>query len=343
MKIGLVGYQGSGKSTLFEWVTAVKPDPALSHASQSAMAAVPEPRVEQLCAIYKPKKITLASLELVDTAGLSRTHEGNAAKLGLIREAGCLVLVVGAYERGRDPLADLATFEEDLLLADLEIVSGRVERLRESVKKGRPNRDAEMAELAALEPISTALESGKPLHSVNLTEDQIKATRSFRLLTEKPRLVIFNVADDETEPQKLLAKVPQGVTALAVPVGLELELERMTPEDREAFRAEMGIAGYDRASLIRALLDVSGQMLYFTAGEKEVRTWMFRKGGSALEAAGNIHTDLARGFIRAETMSVADLVRLGGEREIKAAGLVRQEPKDYVIQDGDIVNIKFSV
>ena len=148
MKIGIVGYQAAGKGTLFTWLTGVAADPALAHAGQSAMAAVPEPRVEPLCAIYKPKKVTLASLELFDTPGLSRTHEGNAARLGLIREAGCLVLVVAAYSEA-DPLNELNSFEEDLLLADMEIVSGRIDRLRESVKKPRPTRDQELAELAA--------------------------------------------------------------------------------------------------------------------------------------------------------------------------------------------------
>ncbi len=138
MKIGLIGYQGSGKSSLFEWLTGIKADPALSHASQSAMAAVPDVRVEPLCGIYTPKKITLASLELVDTAGLNRTHEGNAARLGLIREAGAVVVVVAAFDRSADPVADLRRLDEDLLLADLQIVSGRVERLRESTKKPRP-------------------------------------------------------------------------------------------------------------------------------------------------------------------------------------------------------------
>ncbi len=346
MKIGLIGYQGSGKSTLFEWLTGAKPDPALAHSSQSAMAPVPEPRVEALSAIYHPKKITLASIELVDTAGLSRTHEGNATRLAQIREAGCLVLVVAGFERGGNPVADAAGFDEDFLLADLEIVSGRVERLRESVKKPRPNRDQELAELAALEPLLAALESGKSALDAGMTEDQLKVTRSFRLLTEKPKIVLVNVADDEENPQRFvdeLAALKPPVRGVAVPAGLELELARMSPEDRAAFRAEMGIAGFDRDALLRTLLEASGQMLYFTAGEKEVRTWMFRKGGTALEAAANIHTDLARGFIRAEVMRCQDLVRLGSEREIKAHGLVRQEPKDYVIQDDDILNIRFSV
>ncbi len=346
MKIGLIGYQGSGKSTLFEWLTGVPPDPALAHASQSAMATVPDVRVEALCKIYSPKKITLAALELVDTAGLSRTHEGNAARLAQIREAGCLVLVVGAHQRDAKALTDVDSFAEDFLLADMEIVSGRVERLRESTKKPRPGRDQELAELAALEPLLSALESGTPLSDVGMNEEQLKVTRSFRLLTEKPKFVVFNAADDDDNPQRLLDELANRtppLRAAAVPVGLELELARMNPSERVAFREEMGVGGYDRDALIRTLMDVSGQMIYFTAGEKEVRTWMLRQGGTALEAAANIHTDLARGFIRAEVMTCEDLIRLGSEREIKAHGLVRQEPKDYVIQDGDILNIRFSV
>jgi ribosome-binding ATPase len=346
MKIGLIGYQGSGKSTVFEWLTGAKPDPALAHASQSAMAPVPDPRVDSLSQVYHPKKITLASIELVDTAGLSRSHEGNATRLAQIREAGCLVLVVGAFERGSNPLADAASFDEDFLLADLEIVSGRVERLRESVKKPRPNRDAELAELAALEPLLATLENGQPLDAAQMSDEQLKVTRSFRLLTEKPKLVLVNVADDEADPERFVAQLTARtppIRAVAVAAGLELELARMSPDDRSAFRAEMGIEGHDRDALIRTLLDVSGQMIYFTAGEKEVRTWMLRQGGTALEAAANIHTDLARGFIRAEVIKCADLVRLGSEREIKAHSLLRQEPKDYVVQDDDILNIRFSV
>lgn len=342
MKIGLVGYQGSGKSTLFEWLTGVAADPAVAHLGQSAMAPVPDGRVQPLCDIYHPKKVTLAALELVDTPGLARSHEGNAARLGIIREAGSLVLVVAAFDKS-DPAADLRSFAEDALLADLEIVAGRVQRLRESVKKPRPNREQEQAELAALEQVQAALEAGQPLASAGMTDEQLKATRSFRLLSEKPMLVLLNTADDDDDPQRFAAAMPPGQRWLAVRVGLERELARMSPDERADFEREMGLAGSRRDEVLRTLLDVSGQMLYFTAGEKEVRTWMLRQGGTALEAAANIHTDLARGFIRAETMQCDDLIRLGSEREIKAAGLVRQEPKDYVIRDGDILNIKFSV
>ncbi len=306
------------------------------------MAPVPDDRIEPLCGIYKPKKVTMASLELVDTPGLSRTHEGNAARLGLIREASCLVMVVPAFD-GSNPLAEMKSFAEDTLLADLEIVSGRVERLRESVKKPRPNREQEQEELAALETVLTALEAGQPLQASQMSDDQLKATRSFRLMSEKARLVLINAADDDMKLDRFGKALPDGTPVLAVRVGLERELTRMTPEDRAAFEAEMGLSGSRRDEVLRTIMEVSGQMLYFTAGEKEVRTWMLRKGGTALEAAGNIHTDLARGFIRAEVMTCTDLMRLGSEREIKAQNLNRQEPKDYVVRDGDILNIKFSV
>jgi len=343
MRIGLVGYQGSGKSTLFAWLTGVVPDPAQAHTGQTAMAAVPEARVEPLCQIYRPKKITLASLELMDTPGLARSHEGNAARLALIREAGCLVLVVAAFA-GSDPLVDLKTFEEDLLLADLEIVTGRVEKLRELVKKPRPTREQDQAELALLEPLLASLESAQALRELSLNDEQRKAISSFRLLTQKPRLIVVNLADDgDLDPAPYRAKLGAAESVVAVRVGLEYELSRMNAEERAEFEAELGMTGSRRDDLLRTLLDVSGQFLYFTAGEKEVRTWMLHKGGTALEAADNIHSDLARGFIRAETMKADDLIRLGSEREVKAKNLVRQEPKDYVVQEADVLHVKFSV
>jgi hypothetical protein len=342
MKIGLVGYQRSGKSLLFEWLTGIPADPSLSHTLHSAMATVIDDRVPQLCEIYSPKKVTHAALELIDTPGLSRTHEGNAARLSLIREAGCLVQVVAAFD-GSDPKSDLSRFEEDLVLADLEIVTGRIERLHEAIKKPRPNREEQQAELEAIQPLLAMLESGKPLTELKITKEQEKATRSFQLLTQKRRMAIVNTVDDESQPERFTALSSPTMPVLAVPIGLEAELARMSPDERAEFRAEMGVDSYDRDGLIRNIMHQSGQMLFFTAGEKEVRTWMIKQGATAVEAADSIHSDLARGFIRAETMSCADLVRLGGEREIKAHGLMRQEPKDYVIQDGDILNIRFSV
>ncbi len=355
MKIGIVGYQGSGKSTLFHWLTGVKPDPSLAHVSQSAMAPIPDERIQPLCDIYHPKKVTMAALEIVDTPGLSRTHEGNAARLALIREAGCLLLTVAAFG-GADPLVDLRTFEEDLLLADLDIVTGRVQRLEESVKKPRPKdqREAEENELAALNILQATLEAGKHAREAALSEEQWKFTRAFRLLTEKPKMVLVNLADDDPPekfqpPAEIQSAAPtaavdrSSVAWGTVPLRLEMDLAAMSPEDRHAFEQEFGLQRVDRDHIIRQIMLASGQMIYFTAGDKEVRTWILRIGGTALEAAENIHTDLARGFIRAEVMRCEDLLRLGSEREIKAHNLLRQEPKDYVVVDGDILHIKFSV
>jgi ribosome-binding ATPase YchF (GTP1/OBG family) len=308
------------------------------------MAQVHEPRLDQLAEVYHPKKITRASLEIVDTPGLSRTHEGNAARLALIREAGCLVLVVAAFD-GSNPIEVLRSFDEDLMLADLEILTGRVARVEEAVKKPLPRQEREklLHEEEVLKLVIAGMESGKPLREDDLSDEQRAVTRAFRLLSEKPRMVIVNTADDEEDPGRFLENAPDDVPMVAVPAGLELELARMSPEDRAEFEAEMGVGGTDRDALIRSIMNASGQMLFFTAGEKEVRSWMITQGATALDAAAGIHTDLARGFIRAETIRCEDLLRLGSEREVKAAGLMRSEPKDYVIQDGDMLHIRFSV
>ena len=303
------------------------------------MCVVPEARVADLCKIYTPKKITLASVEIVDTPGLSRDHEGSAQKLATIREAGCLLVVVQGFG-GADPAADLQNFEDDLLIADLDIVSGRAERLRDALRKPRPNREEQQAELEGLEPLLKELEEGRSLRSYKYTPEQKKATKSFQLFAEKPRMIIFNLADDETTFDRFAKLAPEGAQSVAFSFTLQNDLAAMAEDERATFCEEMGVKPFDRDQLIRDIMHASGQMLFFTAGEKEVRTWMIRQGGTALEAAHGIHSDLAKGFIRAETMTCADLVRLGSEREIKAAGLVRQEPKDYVIRDGDVINIK---
>src|SRR5262245_9113827 len=341
MKIGIVGYQGSGKSTLFHWLTGIAPDPSLAHTTQSAMATIPDARVASLAHIYKPKKITQAALEIVDTPGLSRTHEGSAQKLATIREAGALVVVVAAFG-GTDAAADLRNFDDDLLIADLDILSGRVERLKDQLRKPRANKEKDQEELDLLTPLLAELEAGKSLLSYPLTAEPRKAIKSFQLFSQNPRWLVINTADDEGQPERFGSLAPEDTELFGFSISLQMDLAAMSRAERQEFCREMHVTPADRDHLIRRIMHASGQMIFFTAGEKEVRTWLIRQGGTALEAAGGIHTDLARGFIRSETMSVADIVRLGSEREIKAAGLMRQEPKDYVIQDGDIINIKHS-
>ena len=344
MKIGLVGYQGSGKSTLFEWFTGVAADASLAHSGQSAMATIPEPRLAQLTEVYHPKKVHDAAFEMVDTPGLGRDHQGNAARLALIREAGCLVVVVGVFDSS-DALADVRSFDEDLMLADMEVLSGRIVRLEQAMSKPVPRHEREQLqhEEDTLKLVLAAMEGGKPLREGDMTDEQLRVTRSFRLLSEKPRLVIVNTADDEEHPERFTAVATPELRVLALPAGLELELARMSPQDRAEFEEEMGVGGTDRDRLLRTMLEVSGHMLFFTASEKEVRAWLLPSGSTAVEAADSIHTDLARGFIRAEVMTVSDLVRLGSEREVKAQHLLRQEPKDYVVADDDILHIRFNV
>ena len=345
MKIGLIGYQGSGKSTLFHWLTGQEPDPAQTHTGQSAMAEIPEPRIDQLVEIYHPKKITRASIEIVDTPGLDRSsHEGNAQRLAMIREADCLALVVAAFA-GTDPMSELANFEEDLMLADMAILSGRIERVEESLKKPLPKAERETTthELETLKMVFESIEAGTPIREDDLTDAQRKVTKAFRLLSEKRRLVIVNTADDEAEPERFTAQSTDAVPVLAIPAQLEVDLAGMEHDERAVFLEEFELECSDREEVVRMLLETSGYKVFFTAGDKEVRSWLIARGTTAVEAAGGIHTDLARGFIRAEVMTVADLVRLGSEREVKAEGLARQEPKDYVIGDDDVVLIKFNV
>ena len=190
MKIGIVGYQGCGKSTLFQWLTDVVPDISLSHTSQSAMAGLFDQRMTGLCDVYSPKKVTHAAMEIVDTPGLSRTHEGSAAKLAAIREAGCLVIVVSSFD-GSDPLADLQNFEDDLLIADLEIVSTRVERLRQSIKKPRPNREQEQQELA--------IQRGELLEQIGGLPTRIGATNGEAAVTAPV---------NSTQPESRSAPIP---------------------------------------------------------------------------------------------------------------------------------------
>ena len=340
MKISIVGYQGSGKSSLFCWLTGEAPDPSLSHSLQSAMATVPEPRIELLCDVYQPKKVTRAALQIVDTPGLSRDSAGNGLKLAALREAGCLLVVACGFA-GHDPAHDLASLDDDLLIADLLIVTGRVEKLRESVTKPRPDRDKQLKELELLEPIHQSLEAGKAVRDIELSLEQQAIIRSFGLLTQKARLVVVNSDNEQAVDSDALGQqLPDNAALIVVNVAMEQELEQMEAAERDQFCQEMEITRFDRDRMVRQLMEVSGQMLFFTAGDKEVRSWIIPSGTTAVEAAGQIHTDMARGFIRAEAMNCDDLVRLGSERELKAQNLLRREPRDYVIQDGDVIFVQ---
>ncbi|MDO4629363.1 MAG: DUF933 domain-containing protein [Planctomycetia bacterium] len=344
MKIGLAGYQGSGKSSLFQWLTGVEADPSKSHTGQSAMAAIPDARLDALAEIYHPKKLTHALIEVTDTPGLSRDQEGNAQKLASIREADSLVLVVAGYG-GADPKTEYQNFYEDLLFADMDLVQRRIARVKESQKRPLPKEEKERVqfEMDTLMKINDGLEAGTPVPASALDADELHVLASFRLFTHKSCMVLVNTADDEQDYERFNGMLGDKIQVLAAPVSLMRELASMSAEEGQMLVEEMGLKVVNRDEIITTMMDVSGQMVFFTAGEDEVRTWILRKGGTALDAAGSIHTDLARGFIRAEVVSVEDIIRLGSESAVKAAGLAHSEMKNYLIQDGDCLHIKFSV
>ena len=343
MKIGLVGYQGSGKSSVFELLTGTKPDPSKSHSGQIGMAVLPDPRFDGLVKHYNPKKISPAKIELFDTPGLSREHgESNNQRISVVREANALVHVIGAYAGG-DAVADARNFEDDLMLADLQVLQNRIERLEMSVKKNRPDREQSAEELLLVKPIEEQLHSGKLLRHVEFSADQEKVTRSFSLLTRKPQLILLNTADATVDEAVVKQLTDSGYRVVAAPLGLELEVQALEESERAAFAADFGLKDPSRDRVLRAIFDATEQITFYTSDEKEVRAWLLRRGLSALDAAGTIHSDLARGFIRAEIMAVDDLLRLGSEREVKAANLHHTVGKDHVMRDGDEIVIKFSV
>jgi ribosome-binding ATPase YchF (GTP1/OBG family) len=323
MKIGLVGYQAGGKSSVFELLTETRPDPGKAHTGQIGMAVLPDPRFDGLVKLYNPKKISPARIELFDTPGLSREHgETNNQRISIVREANALVHVIGAYAGG-DPVADARSFED--------------------VRKNRPDRQESQDELALIRPIEGWLQEGKLLRELEFTADQEKVTKSFSLLTRKPQLLLLNTADasvDETVVRKL---TDLGYRVVSAPLGLELEVQALDEGERAVFAAELGLGEPSRERVLRAIFEATMQLTFFTSDEKEVRAWLLKRGSTALEAAGTIHTDLARGFIRAEIMAVDDLLRLGSEREVKAANLYHTVGKDHLMRDGDEIVVRFSV
>lgn len=343
MKIGLVGYQGGGKSCTFELLTGVKPDLAKAHSGQVAVAVLPDPRFDALVKLFNPKKLSPAKFELFDTPGLSQEPgEANSQKIAIVREAAALVLVIGSYA-GADAVSEVKRFEDDLILADLQVIQNRIERLKTSIGKHKPDKEACQKELDAILPFETMLSEGKLLREFVFNEEQDKATRSFALLTRKKLLVVLNTADSSVDAATVKKLEALGYRVASAPLGLELELQAFDPSERATFAAEMGLTEPSRERLLRAVFEVTEQVTFFTSDEKEVHAWLLRRGGTALDAAHTIHSDLARGFIRAEVMAVDDLVRLGSEREVKAANLYHVVGKDYVVRDGDELVIRSGV
>jgi ribosome-binding ATPase len=340
MRVGIVGFAGSGKSTLFQLLTGTKPDPSKIHAGQVGVATLSDPRLDYLAALHKPKKVTPATVEFLDTPGLlAGSHADNPQRLALIREGDALLIVLNGFTAG-DPATQLAAFRDEMLFADLGVVTSRVERLETSVKKARPDRELAQKELEIVKRVQTTLEEGKSVATLLLSADDKKPLRSFGLLTDKPHVALLNTLQGQgiSDPMRTLA--PE---ALAIDAKLELELTQLEPDERAAFMADLGVTELGRDRIIRQAYDAVGIITYFTAGEPEVRGWNLERGSNAVEAAGKIHTDLAKGFIRAEVTAFDDLQQAGSVKEAKAKHLQRLEGKEYIVKDGDVIYFRSAV
>jgi GTP-binding protein YchF len=334
MRVGIVGFAGSGKSTLFQLLTGARPDPGKIHSGQVGVAALADPRLDYLAELHRPKKVTPATVEFLDTPGLlPGTHADNPQRLALIREGDALLIVLNGFA-GSDPAAELAAFRDEMLFADLELVTNRAERLEASLKKPRPDRESSLKELELIRSVRAALDAGKSVASLELSSADKKPLRSFGLLTDKPRVEVLNTPQGRDVPSALAALAPH---VLAIDAKLELELSELPPDERAAFMADLQIQELGRERIIRRAYDAVGIITFFTAGDPEVRGWNLERGATAVEAAGKIHTDLAKGFVRAEVTPFDDLHAAGSLKEAKAKHAQRLEGKEYVVKDGDVV------
>ena len=353
MRVAVVGFPYSGKTSVFTAISGVPAGHAKATEESLAAVHIPEPRLDVLERIFKPRKRTEATMDFVDLPG---SAEGDVEKAGLekhlptLRQVDALLLVVRAFESGVvpphqgsvDPQRDLGQLRDELLLADLSICAGRVEKLEKALTKPSKERDQQKHELELLLRCQQALEGEKPLSTVVQPGAEEKTLRSFGFLTQKPMLVVVNCGESQiAQPPPFRA--PHATDTITVCAALEAELMQMDPADRPAFMADYGILALARDRILLSCFSALGMIFMLTAGPEEVRAWPLPKGITAVDAAAKIHTDLARGFIKAETVAFEDLRQTGSMRDAKAAGKVRLEPKSYVVQDGDVITIKFNV
>ncbi len=366
MQIAIVGLAGSGKSTVFNTLTR-------GHAETGGyggvtlnigVVKVPDERLDRLAEIFKPKKIIQADVTYVDmpappasTEGHIGTEELPADHLARLRDSDALLHVVRAFDDPANPHAagstdaarDIEQLDLEFTLADLAMAERRLERLKGTGRHGtQAEREANEREEVVLRRIHEGLEAGTPIRDLGLDADEAKAIRGFRFLTEKPVLVLLNVGEGDlgTSPGLVeriaSAYVHEAAMVDALSAKIEMELGELEPDEAAVFMEELGIAESSLGRVIALSYRLLGLVSFLTAGPDEVRAWPIPDGSTAVEAAGAIHSDLARGFIRAETVAYEDLLRLGSMGEAKKAGRLRSEGKTYRVKDGDVLEILFS-
>ena len=365
MELGVVGLPNVGKSTLFNAITKVGAEvanyPFCTIEPNVGVVPVPDERLEVLGKMYNTKKITPAILKFVDIAGLVKgasRGEGLGNKfLGAIRECDAIVHVVRCFDDSNithvdgsiDPIRDIETINTELALADLDSVKSKLEKSEKMLKQG----NKEYAEeVALLKKINVALNDGKPARSVIENEDEKKLAASYFLLTTKPVIYACNISENDLQTKEedlaYVNKVKEyaekeNSKVLVVCAKIEQELSELADDEKQMFLEDLGLTSSGLEKVIKLGYETLGQISYLTAGEKEVRAWTIIKGTKAPGAAGKIHSDFEKGFIRADVVSYDNLVSYGGYNQAKEAGKVRSEGKDYVVQDGDVMLFKFNV
>lgn len=354
MRIGIVGLPLSGKTTVFQLLHRGRGEAPLTRSAEAAIAPVkvPDPRLDLLAQMFKPKKITPVTVEYLDLPAKAGTGKGlDSQILAQLRQTDALVAVIRAFEDERvphiegrvDPARDAASLESELLMADLEVLNKRIEKIEEHLKKGRKE---DLKELELLKTCREKLLAGVPLRDLELSPEEERMLRGFQPLTLKPLLLLLNVGEGPL-PQELLQRLQvmaahQATALLALSAKVELELHELPPEEAEAFRKELGLSEPALDRLVKACYDLLGLITFFTVVGEELRAWATPRGTTALKAAGTIHSDMEKGFIKAEVISFEALKASGSMAEARRHGRIRLEGKDYIVHDGDILTIRFS-
>ena len=360
-KCGIVGLPNVGKSTTFNALSNASAEssnfPFCTIEPNVGIATVKDERLYKLAELVKPKKVTPPVVEFVDIAGLVKGASEGAGLgnkfLSHIRDVQVIVHVVRCFDdedivhtmRSVDPKRDIEVIDLELMLADLQTIENRMEKLKKQAKSG--DKKAQW-ELSILEKFKTTLENGTPLRREQLSKEELEVAKELRLLSAKPVIYVANVSENELEGNRYSRVVEEmakrdGAPVIVLSSKIEEEISKLNEDDKREFMEMLGLkeSGLDR--LAKVGYKMLGLITFFTAGPKEVRGWTIKKGTTAKEAAGVIHSDIERGFIRAEVIKYEDYIKAGGEKEAKERGLMRLEGKDYIMQDGDVVYFRFNV
>lgn len=351
MKTAFLGIIGSGKSTLLAAVSGRKLAQTGAAQIEEVIAKVPDERLDWLYNLYKPKKNVPATIDCVDLPGLSFTDDHTRASarklLNNVRTSDLLVLVIRAFESAgmkAEPLKEVSALMTEILLADLELVETRITNLEKQVNKPSKDQAKQKMELAFQLRLREAIENEKPLKTAIQSPEEVELVKPLGFLTLKPMVVVFNTPESEhSKTFDTKGVLDPSIPVISVCAEIEYEISQLDEDSKKDFMKDLGLAESAAHKLVRSCYSALGLINFFTVGEDENRAWSIMAGTSALDAAGKIHSDIKRGFIRAETISYADLKQYGDEKAVKAAGKFRLEGKTYIVQDGDIMNFRFNI